>query len=151
MRHELDLARDVQARLLPQETPPLKGLAATGYCRPARLVGGDYYDLLRLNDGRFAFTLGDVSGKGIAAAVMMASIQTLLRSLLQRTVAHDARHNVSGQTLADAVTELNRALYESSTADRYSTLFCGILDLERMQITYVNAGHVVPPGRAGVA
>jgi phosphoserine phosphatase RsbU/P len=144
LRHELDLARDVQARLLPQEVPLLEGLASAGYCRPAKLVGGDYYDLLQLNDGRFAFTLGDVSGKGIAAAVMMASIQTLLRSLLQHTVTHDAHANSSGQSLADAVTELNRALYESSTSDRYSTLFCGVVDLERMQITYVNAGHVVP-------
>ncbi len=144
LRHELDLARDVQARLLPQDVPVVKGLAMAGCCRPAKLVGGDYYDLLRLEDGRFAFTLGDVSGKGIAAAVMMASIQTLLRSLLQHTVAHHAGQQMLGRSLADAVTELNRALYESSTADRYSTLFCGVVDLERMQMTYVNAGHVMP-------
>jgi sigma-B regulation protein RsbU (phosphoserine phosphatase) len=150
LRHELDLARDVQARLLPQEVPAPEGIAVAGYCRPAKLVGGDYYDLLHLNDGRFAFTLGDVSGKGIAAAVMMASIQTLLRSLLQRTVTDQSRPN-GGYTLADAVTELNRALYESSTSDRYSTLFCGVLDLENMQITYVNAGHVVPLLFRGVA
>lgn len=144
LRHELDLARDVQARLLPQEVPVVAGLAMAGCCRPAKLVGGDYYDLLRLEDGRFAFTLGDVSGKGIAAAVMMASIQTLLRSLLQHTVANHGAQQTPGHSLADAVTELNRALYESSTADRYSTLFCAVVDLERMQMTYVNAGHVVP-------
>ena len=143
LRHELDLARDVQARLLPQEVPAPRGLDVAGYCRPARLVGGDYYDMVHLDDGRFAFTLGDVSGKGIAAAVMMASIQTLLRSLLQRTVADHLKQS-GGYTLAHAVTELNRALYESSTSDRYSTLFCGVVDLDSMQITYVNAGHVVP-------
>jgi sigma-B regulation protein RsbU (phosphoserine phosphatase) len=139
LRHELDLARDVQARLLPQGVPSVKGLSIAGWCRPAKMVGGDYYDLVPLGERYFAFTLGDVSGKGVAAAVMMASIQTLLRSLLQRSV-----YEQEEGALASAVGELNRALYISSTSERYSTLFCGTLDLVEKEFTYVNAGHVPP-------
>lgn len=132
--HELSLAREVQARLMPQQRPHVRGIECTGFCRPARVVGGDYYDFLDLDDGRFAFTLGDVSGKGIPAAVMMASIQTLLRSLLR----------YENRGLWATVSELNRTLYDSSTEERYSTLFCGVLNEERTRLTYVNAGHVRP-------
>ncbi len=132
--HELTLAREVQARLMPKERPPVRGIECTGFCRPARAVGGDYYDFLDLDDGRFAFTLGDVSGKGIPAAVMMASIQTLLRSLLRD----------ESRGLSATISDLNRTLYDSSTEDRYSTLFCGVLNQERTRLTYVNAGHVRP-------
>lgn len=132
--HELSLAREVQARLMPQEIPVTEGLECVGFCRPARTVGGDYYDLLNLDDGRFAFTLGDVAGKGIPAAVMMASIQTLLRTLLR----------IQHIDLAATVTELNRTLHASSSPERYSTLFCGVLNQERTELTYVNAGNVQP-------
>ena len=84
MDHELTLAMDVQQHLLPQEQECVQGLECVGFCRPARSVGGDYYDMLPLPGGGFAFTLDDVSGKGVPAAVMMASIQTLLHNLLQR-------------------------------------------------------------------
>jgi sigma-B regulation protein RsbU (phosphoserine phosphatase) len=134
MKHELNLARDVQARLLPSNPTGVPGLGCVGFCRPARSIGGDYYDLLPLRDGGFALTLGDVSGKGIPAAVMMASIQTLLRSLLQR----------GSEDLAEVLSELNRTLYVSSTAERYSTLFCGVISSDRTKLTYVNAAHVQP-------
>lgn len=134
LRHELDLARDVQSRLLPQEGIQTEGVTAVCFCRPAKIVGGDYCDLIPLGEGRLAFTLGDVSGKGIAAAVMMASIQTLLRSLLQQEQMNVAR----------ILQELNRVLYESSTASRYSTLFCAVVDTAKRELTYVNAGHVPP-------
>ena len=81
LKRELDIAREVQLKMLPRTFPPIAGLEYTGFCRSARFVGGDYYDLLPLADGGFAFTLGDVSGKGVPAAVLMASIHTLLRSL----------------------------------------------------------------------
>ena len=132
--HELNLAREVQARLMPQEIPVTHGLECVGFCRPARTVGGDYYDLLNLDDGRFAFTLGDVAGKGIPAAVLMASIQTLLRTLLR----------LQHIDLAATVTELNRTLHASSSPERYSTLFCGVLNQQRTELTYVNAGNVQP-------
>ena len=134
MRHELALAHEVQTRMLPDRPAAVNRLDCVGFCRPARSIGGDYYDLLPLEDGQFAFTLGDVSGKGIPAAVMMASIQTLLRSLLQR----------DAQDLASVLAALNHTLYETSTPERYSTLFCGVVSADRSTLSYVNAGHVPP-------
>lgn len=134
LRHELDLAGDVQARLLPDHVDGVPGLNCVGFCRPARFIGGDYYDLLPLLDGSFALTLGDVSGKGVPAAVMMSGIQMLLRSLLQREP-----NNLTG-----VMSDLNRTLYLSSTAERYSTLFCGVISPDRSTLTYVNAGQVQP-------
>jgi sigma-B regulation protein RsbU (phosphoserine phosphatase) len=131
---EVSLAREVQARLLPQNPPQVDGIECVGFCRPAHSIGGDYYDLLPLADGRFAFTLGDVSGKGIPAAVMMASIQTLLRSMLMRDL----------KSLPTVMADLNHVLYLSSTSERYSTLFCGVLSADRTQFAYVNAGQVPP-------
>ncbi|MGD0912841.1 MAG: GAF domain-containing SpoIIE family protein phosphatase, partial [Terracidiphilus sp.] len=135
MKHELVLAQEVQSSLLPRGLPPrIAGVECAGYCRPAQSIGGDYYDLLPLADGRFAMTAGDVSGKGIPAAVMMASIQTLLRSLLRRGNAD----------LGQIFNDLNRTLCECSTPERYSTLFCAIVSADRSGIFYVNAGHVWP-------
>jgi sigma-B regulation protein RsbU (phosphoserine phosphatase) len=135
MKHELALARDVQAHLLPKPPAGIQGLECSGFCRPARVIGGDYYDLLQVHDGGFAFTVGDVSGKGIPAAVMMASIQMLLRSSLQQP---------GSVNLSAIFADLNRTLYVSSTAERYSTLFCGIVSADRSTLSYVNAGHVSP-------
>jgi len=135
MQHELSLAQEVQSSLLPQTLPlHVAGLECAGYCRPALSIGGDYYDLLPLPDGRFALTAGDVSGKGIPAAVMMASIQTLLRSLLRRGDAE----------LGLIFNDLNRTLCECSTPERYSTLFCAVVAADRSGFFYVNAGHVWP-------
>ena len=131
---EVALARDVQERLLPECPRNVDGIDCIGFCRPAHSIGGDYYDLLPLTDGSFAFTLGDVAGKGVPAAVMMASIQTLLRSLLTRNL----------EALAEAIASLNQTLFISSTAERYSTLFCGVISRDRRTLTYVNAGHVPP-------
>ena len=134
IKRELDLAYEVQAHMLPNTPTGVELLECVGFCRPARSIGGDYYDLLPLADGQFALTLGDVSGKGIPAAVMMASIQTLLRSLLKRD-AHD---------LAALLAALNHTLYETSTPERYSTLLCGVISMNRRKFSYVNAGHIPP-------
>lgn len=134
LRRELDIARDVQMKLLPRSFPPVPGIEYTGFCRSARFVGGDYFDLLPLSNGAFAFTLGDVSGKGIPAAVLMASIHTLLRSLLTR----------NSEDLANVVSELNKAMKLTSSDDRYSTLFCGVVNPDRTAMRYVNAGHIPP-------
>jgi phosphoserine phosphatase RsbU/P len=134
MQHELSLAMDVQQQLLPRNEGCVEGLECVGFCRPAKSVGGDYYDLLPLPSGSFAFTLGDVSGKGVPAAVMMASIQTLLHNLLQREPV----------VVAAVVSDLNRTLFSCSVPDRYSTLFCGLISPDRRWLTYVNAGHIPP-------
>ena len=134
MRRELDLAREVQARMLPDRPTGLDRLECVGFCRPARSIGGDYYDLIPFPDGQFALTLGDVAGKGIPAAVMMASIQTLLRSLLKQGVSN----------LAAVLSALNHTLFETSTPERYSTLLCGVISADRKRFSYVNAGHIPP-------
>jgi sigma-B regulation protein RsbU (phosphoserine phosphatase) len=131
---ELEIAREVQQHLLPQGRPEISGLDFAGYCRSAKFVGGDYYDFLPMRDGGFLFTLGDVSGKGIAAAVLMASIQASLRSQVVRPP----------DSLAAMMGDFNKAVYSFSTADKYSTLFCGLLDVASLKLTYVNAGQVRP-------
>ncbi|HWF47816.1 MAG TPA: GAF domain-containing protein, partial [Bryobacteraceae bacterium] len=85
VQRELEIAREVQRQMLPDGVPRVAGLDCAAFFRPASFVGGDYYDLIALPEGRLAFSLGDVSGKGIAAAVMMASIQAVLRSQLRLT------------------------------------------------------------------
>jgi phosphoserine phosphatase RsbU/P len=131
---EMEIAREVQQRLLPQAQPPIPGVDYAGYCRSAQFVGGDYYDFLPMPDGTLLFTLGDVSGKGIAAAVLMASMQASLRSQVVRAPV----------SIAALVGDLNKAVYSFSTADKYSTLFCGLLDVRNRKLTYVNAGQVRP-------
>ncbi len=138
LQRELEIARGVQERLFPQQLPACRGLDLAAVCRPARAVGGDYYDFIAIPDGgsggELLFTLGDVSGKGIAAAVLMASIQASIRS----QVLHPP------ESLAALVGDFNRAVFSLSTLDKYSTLFCGLLDPRTRQLTYVNAAQVPP-------
>ena len=131
---ELEIAREVQLRLFPSHPPRVPGLDIAAYCRPANFVGGDYYDFLYRPDTDLWFTIGDVSGKGISAAVLMASLQASLRSQL----------NGHPDSVANVVSELNRAVCSSFGQERYSTLFCGRLDPIDWSLTYVNAGHVQP-------
>lgn len=108
IRREMEIAREVQERLFPQQWPSAPGLDCAAYCRPARGVGGDYYDFLQLAGGRIGIAVGDVSGKGIAAALLMASLQASLRG---QTVAgvHD---------LSALMRNVNRLVYEASTSSR---------------------------------
>jgi phosphoserine phosphatase RsbU/P len=131
---ELEIARDVQQQLFPQNPPCIQGLDYAAFCRPTAFVGGDYYDFVIVPGGKIAITLGDVSGKGIAAAVLMASIQSSLRS--QLLLAPDS--------LARLMTDFNSAVHSFSREDNYTTLFCGLLDLSTQKLTYVNAGHIPP-------
>ena len=134
LERELEIARSVQERLFPQQLPACRGLDCFAFCRPARAVGGDYYDFISLPDGGLLFTLGDVSGKGIAAAVLMASIQASIRSQALRPP----------ESLSALVADFNRAVFSLSTVDKYSTLFCGLLEPDMRQLTYVNAAQVPP-------
>ena len=134
LARELEIARAVQERLFPQKLPVLAGLECAALCRPARAVGGDYYDFIAMPGGELMFTLGDVAGKGIAAAVLMASIQASIRS--------HALH--LAEDLAGLVGDFNRAVLSFTTAEKYSTLFCGLLDARMRRLTYVNAAQVPP-------
>jgi sigma-B regulation protein RsbU (phosphoserine phosphatase) len=129
---ELEIARGVQNRLFPQELPAAEGLDFAAYCRPARFVGGDYYDFVGLSKDRVALTLGDVAGKGVAAAVLMASVQASLRTQLLQAPA----------SLAAMIGDFNKVVLSISSVDRYTTLFCALVD--RGRLVYVNAGNTPP-------
>lgn len=134
LNRELEIAREVQERLFPQELPPTEGLDYIGACRPALGVGGDYYDFLELPDKKFGIAIGDVSGKGIGASLMMASLQASLRG--------QAIH--CGSDLAALMKHVNTLVYEASTSNRYATFFYAQLDLKTRRMIYVNAGHNPP-------
>jgi phosphoserine phosphatase RsbU/P len=134
MNREVEIAREVQERLFPQKLPIIAGLDYAGHCRPALGVGGDYYDFLALPKGNLGIAIGDVSGKGIAAALMMASLQASLRSEATR----------APENLAAAVSNINHLVYEASASNRYATFFYGQYDPARGTFDYVNAGHNPP-------
>lgn len=134
LNRELEIAREVQQRLFPQKLPVIDGLDFAGYCRPALEVGGDYYDFIRLADNCLGIAIGDVSGKGIAAALMMASLQACLRG---QTLNAPAR-------LAQMIANINSLIYEASSANRYATFFYAQYDPTSRHLHYVNAGHNSP-------
>jgi phosphoserine phosphatase RsbU/P len=134
MNREVEIAREVQERLFPQELPAIAGLDYFGACRPALGVGGDYYDFLALPGGQLGIAIGDVSGKGIGAALLMASLQASLRSEAAR----------APESLAPVVSNVNRLVYQASTSNRYATFFYAQYDPARHELTYVNAGHNPP-------
>ena len=134
LNREVEIAREVQERLFPQKLPTIQGLDYAGHCRPALGVGGDYYDFLALPHGNLGVAIGDVSGKGIAAALMMASLQASLRSEATR----------APENLAAAVGNINRLVFEASSSNRYATFFYGQYDPARGRFDYVNAGHNPP-------
>jgi sigma-B regulation protein RsbU (phosphoserine phosphatase) len=135
LNREVEIAREVQERLFPQELPPIAGLDYSGACRPALGVGGDYYDFLALPEGRLGIAIGDVSGKGIGAALLMASLQASLRAEATRGTPVD---------LAALIANVNRLVYQSSTSNRYATFFYAQYDPAHRELTYVNAGHNAP-------
>jgi len=134
LNREVEIAREVQERLFPQKLPVITGLDYAGHCRPALGVGGDYYDFLALPQGHLGVAIGDVSGKGIAAALMMASLQASLRGEATR----------APENLAAAVGNINRLVYEASSDNRYATFFYGQYDPATRKFDYVNAGHNPP-------
>ncbi|WP_263367594.1 GAF domain-containing SpoIIE family protein phosphatase [Edaphobacter bradus] len=135
---EIEIARDVQQHLFPQVVPSIPGIDLAGHCRQAQAVGGDYYDFFILpageGDERLALALGDISGKGISAALLMASLRASLRSAAQ----------LQPGDLGTLMRHVNRLVYESSTSNRYATFFYAELDPATRLLTYVNAGHNPP-------
>jgi serine phosphatase RsbU (regulator of sigma subunit)/catechol 2,3-dioxygenase-like lactoylglutathione lyase family enzyme len=129
---ELEIAKQVQARLFPQTIPPIRTLEYVGVCIQARQVGGDYYDFLDLGQDRFGLVVGDISGKGIAAALLMANLQANLRS--QCAIAFDRP-----QQLLRAV---NQTFFENTVEGAYATLFFAEYDDQTQRLRYVNCGHL---------
>jgi sigma-B regulation protein RsbU (phosphoserine phosphatase) len=136
LENEISIAREVQAQLFPQSLPSLPGLELAAVCRPARVVSGDYYDFIRLGPSRVAIALADISGKGIFAALLMASLQAALRST--------AGLNGDGGGTAALVSRLNAHLFKNTSDDRYATFFYAVYDAEVRTLTYTNAGHLAP-------
>jgi len=134
VEHELGVARRIQHALLPKDLPELDGWEIARHYQPAREVGGDFYDFLRLEDGRVGLVIGDCSGKGIAAALVMANTQSVLRAVAQR----------EGTTPGRVLEEANEVLYAYIPPIMFITCLYAILDPESGGLVYANAGHDLP-------
>lgn len=134
IKREITFAKRVQKRLFPQTFPPMRTLEYTGMCQPARGVGGDYYDFLQIGPGRLGIALGDVSGKGISSALLMASLQALLRSGAPLRL----------EDLDLLISDINRLMCGSTEGNKYATFFYGLYDDDTRHLVYVNAGHNPP-------
>jgi sigma-B regulation protein RsbU (phosphoserine phosphatase) len=135
LENEIVIAREVQSQLFPQVLPTLPGLELAAICRPARVVSGDYYDFIRTGNNTVGIALADISGKGIFAALLMASLQATLRS-------HAGFDGLTGT--AELVARLNRHLFRNTSDDRYATFFYAVYDVAARTLTYTNAGHLAP-------
>jgi serine phosphatase RsbU (regulator of sigma subunit)/predicted enzyme related to lactoylglutathione lyase len=131
---ELEIAKQVQARLFPQTLPQLKTLEYAGTCIQAHEVGGDYYDFLNLGQERVGLVIGDTSGKGIGAALLMANLQANLRS--QSAIALDQPERF--------LRSVNQLFYENTTDSAYATLFVAQYDDKARRLRYANCGHYAP-------
>jgi sigma-B regulation protein RsbU (phosphoserine phosphatase) len=138
LQSELQIATEVQAQLFPKDIPVLRTIHLNGVCKPARMVSGDYYDFFCLNNSQVALAIGDVAGKGISAALLMAAIQSIMRAQLG--------HLDSGGKIdtSRVVSLLNRQLYASTSPEKYATFFFAIYDEESRVLSYTNAGHLPP-------
>jgi phosphoserine phosphatase RsbU/P len=130
LEREMDLAAEIQRQILPKGSPEVPGFHLVGWNRPARQVGGDYYDLLALPSGRVALVVGDVSGKGMPAALMVSTLHSALRLLLDQAGFGP-----------DLLERLNRHILESSAANKFITLLLAELDPQSGDLRYLNAGH----------
>jgi sigma-B regulation protein RsbU (phosphoserine phosphatase) len=135
LENEVSIAREVQRQLFPKKLPSIPGLELAAICRPARSVSGDYYDIIPLGGSRVGLALADISGKGIFASLLMASLQAALRSAASMNGNLDTAHIVS---------LLNQHLFQTTSDDRYATLFYAVYDTETRVLTYTNAGHLPP-------
>ncbi|MDP2960139.1 MAG: SpoIIE family protein phosphatase, partial [candidate division Zixibacteria bacterium] len=134
LSRDLEIAKQVQQNLFPKKLPAVPGWEFAGICRSARAVGGDYYDIFEVAPGKVLLALGDVSGKGLGASLLMASVHSAIRS----------RAGISLDDPSKLIVELNRHLLSSTSPETFVTLFLGLLDLETGKLQYVNCGHPPP-------
>jgi sigma-B regulation protein RsbU (phosphoserine phosphatase) len=138
LHREIEIAREVQERLFPQTMPAVATLEYAGHCRPASGVGGDYYDFLALANGHLGLAIGDISGKGVPAALLMASLQASVRGQSQGLNAQ-GRPDIAG-----LIANVNRLVYDASPQNRYATFFYAQFDPATRVLTYTNGGHNPP-------
>jgi phosphoserine phosphatase RsbU/P len=160
LQNELTIAQEVQAQLYPQHISQLASLEVFGFCRPARTVSGDYYDFLALDPHKLILAVGDVSGKGISAALLMATIHSAVRAYSLEdvprlrepvTAGGDGPRlpsisisNGGGLSSSAMLAQLNHQLFRSTPIEKYATLFLGIYDGHENKLTYSNGGHLPP-------
>jgi predicted ester cyclase len=133
IEHELQVARQIQQELLPEATPKLDGWQIAAYYGPAREVGGDFYDFLELEDGRLGLVVGDATGHGMPAALVMATTRGMLRAVVQ-----------SLESPGEVLARVNEALVADVPPSTFVTCFYGILDPKSGHLVYANAGHDLP-------
>lgn len=141
LNRELALASEVQRRLLPLHVPESFTAELSGFCEPARGVGGDYYDFISVDKDRIGIAIADVAGKGMPAALLMSTVQATLRSLTARSNGSALSAETS---LAQMVSKLNRLIFNSTYGQHYVTFFYADFDQTNRRLTYVNAGHNPP-------
>jgi sigma-B regulation protein RsbU (phosphoserine phosphatase) len=158
LQSELEIAHEVQAQLFPRANVGTSSLELHGICRPARIVSGDYYDFLSYGPEQVMIAVGDISGKGISAALLMATIHSAVRAYEQEqlvSVTTAAAYGTTGRIAAlearvappspsQMLWLLNRHLFQSTQPEKYATLFLGFYDDEKHRLTYANAGHLPP-------
>src|SRR5471032_1339887 len=133
LKNDLEIARDIQQAMLPSGVHTAPGVETLGMSRPANTVGGDFYDILPLDDGRLVITVGDFAGKGSPAALLMALLLAMLRTLVDEKLEP-----------ADLITRLNVQVCRHAPGTRFITLFYGVFDPRTGTLTYVSAGHMPP-------
>ncbi len=133
IQEEHRLAADIQARLLPKSAPVLEGYDISGVSYPAKAVGGDYFDFIKINDERLAFCVADISGKGIPAALLMSNLQATIRT-----------ESLLSPCPCECLNRSNKLLYQNTESNKFATLFYGVLDTDKHMIVYANAGHNRP-------
>lgn len=134
LRREVEITKEVVRRLYPQSPPSLTTLEFHGVCLPAQQVGGDYYDFIRVSETQLGIAIGDISGKGLSAALLVSNLQASLRSQARK----------AGTDLPDLLASINQLFYETTEEHRYATFFYGVYDEQARLLTYVNAGHNPP-------
>ncbi|HLJ15470.1 MAG TPA: SpoIIE family protein phosphatase [Bryobacteraceae bacterium] len=149
LQSEIKIAREVQSQLYPKTVPQMRTLRLTAVCKPARMVSGDYYDYESLLDSKVALAIGDVAGKGISAALLMATLQSSMRAQLRSSL--EAAAVATGGSLPPPpistsllVSRLNRQLYATTSPEKYATFYLGLFDEITGWLTYTNAGHLPP-------
>lgn len=141
---DLEIASEVQRELYPRSVPNIESLTLRALCHPARTVSGDFYDYQTLAPGKVAVLLGDVAGKGISAALLMATIQSSFRALIREGMDRAKVEADYCWSTARLVTRMNEQIYATSSPQKYATLFLAIYDERDGALEYTNAGHLPP-------
>ncbi len=144
---ELEIAREVQGQLYPKAAPPICGLRLTVRCDPARMVSGDYYDYMEIGVGKMVFAIGDVAGKGISAALLMATLQAALRAQITNYSPPAQSNECTDRPQVDVaslVSRLNKQIFAHTAPEKYATFFFAQFDEHSQTLTYTNAGHLSP-------